>query len=68
MSEIEVMKRKIESMKGAFINQLQDEMDKRGSYSIEKNTMMIIDARASKKKQIMEEIVREIELITSKVT
>ena len=61
------MKRKIESLKGKIINQLQDEMEKRGSYYTEKNTMMIIDAVASQK-QIMEEIVRENELITSKVT
>ena len=68
MSEIEGLKREIESLKGTIINQLQDEMYKRGFSSTEYNTKTIIDAIASQTKQIMEEIVRETEVLTSKVT
>ena len=54
MSDLEVLKREIESLKGAITNQLQDEMDKIGFSSTEHNTNMIIDAMASKTEQIME--------------
>ena len=40
---------------------MQDDMDKRGFYSMEKNTITIIDAMVSQTQQIMEEIVRKTE-------
>ena len=54
MSEIEGLIHEIESLKGTIINQLQDDMDKRGFSSTEHNTKTIIDAMASLAKQIME--------------
>ena len=54
LSEVERLKRAIESLKGEIINQLQDEMDKRGFSSMEHNTKTIIDAMASQIKQITE--------------
>ena len=54
MSEIEVLKREIDYLKGTIINQLQDEMGKRGFYSMDHNNKTIIDAVASQTKQIME--------------
>ena len=62
------MKREIESLKGAIINKLQDEMENIGFFSTEHNIKAIIDAMASEKKHIMEEIVRKIEVLTGKVT
>ena len=50
MSEIELLKREIKSLKGIIINQLQDEMDKRGFSSMYHNTKEIIDEMASQKK------------------
>ena len=67
MSEIEGLKLEIKSLKGTIINQLQDEMDKRGFSSTEHNTKAIIDTMASQTKQNMEEIVRKTEVLTSKV-
>ena len=40
---------------------MQDDMDKRGFYSMEKNTKTIIDAMVSQTQQIMEEIMRKTE-------
>ena len=68
MSEIEVLKREIKSLKGATINQLQDEIYNRGFSSKEKNTNTIIDAMSSQTKQIMEETVMKTEVLTIKVT
>ena len=68
MSEIELFKLEIESLKGEIINQLQDEMRKRCLSSMENNTKTIIDAMASQTKDIMEEKVRMMEVLTSKVT
>ena len=53
VSDIEVLKREIQSLKGAIINQLQDDMDKRGFYSTDNNINTIIDAMASQTKNIM---------------
>ena len=54
MSEIEGLKREIESLKETIIKQLQYEMEKIGFYSTEHNTKMIIDAMASQTKHTME--------------
>ena len=61
------MKRGIYSLKGAFINQLQYDLDNRGFSSTKQNTNTIIDAMESQTKNIMEERVRKTEVITSKV-
>ena len=68
MSGIEGLKCEIEYLKGTIINQLQDDMDRRGFYSTERNTKTIIDTMTSQTKQIMEEIVRKTEALTSKIT
>ena len=68
ISDIEGLKREIESLKGEITNQLQDEMDKRGFSSMEHNTKRIIDEMASQTTNIMEETVIKTDLITSKVT
>ena len=68
MSDIEGLKREIESLKETILNQLQDEMDKRGFFFMEHNTKTIIDAMTSQTKQTMQEIVKKTEVITSKVT
>ena len=67
MSDIDGFKHKIESLKRKIINQLQDEMEKRGFSSTEHNTKAIIDTMASQTNQNMEEIVRKTEVLTSKV-
>ena len=67
MSEIEGVKREIESLKETIVNQLQDDMDKRGFFFMEHNTKTIIDAMTSQTKQTMQEIVKKTEVITSKV-
>ena len=67
MSEIEILKYDINSLKDTIINQLQDHMEKRGFSSTELNIKTIIDAMGSKTQQIMEEIVSNTELITSKL-
>ena len=67
VSDIEGLKREIESLKGTIINQLQDQMDERGFSSTVHNTKTTIDAMASQTKQIMEEIVGKNEVLTSKV-
>ena len=54
MSEIEGLKCEIKSLKGKIINQLQDDMDKRGFSSTDHNIKTIIDAMESQTKQIME--------------
>ena len=58
MSEIEGLKREIESLKGEMINQPQYEINKRGFSSTEHNTKTIIDTMAFKKKT-MEEMARK---------
>ena len=68
ISEIEGLKREIKSLKGTIINQLQDEMDKRGFSSTDNNTKTIIDAMVPETKETMEEIVRKTEVLMSKVT
>ena len=50
MSDIERLKRKIHSLKGTIINQLQDEMDKRGFSSTYHNTKTFIHTMESHKK------------------
>ena len=50
MSEIEGSKHEIKSLKGTIINQLQNETEKRGFSSTEKNTKTIIDEMASQTK------------------
>ena len=49
MSEIEGLKREIESLKGTLINQLQYGIEKRSFSFMEHNTKKIIDAIALKK-------------------
>ena len=44
MSEIDGLKREIKYLKGEIINQLQDEMDKRGFSTMDNNIRTIIDA------------------------
>ena len=68
MSEIKILKRKNEYLKGAIINQLQDEMYKRGFSYTEHNKNTIIDVMVIQTKNIMEEIVRNTEVLTSKIT
>ena len=68
ISELEGFKHKIQTLKEVVINQLQDDMDKRGFSSTQNNTKTIIDAMASQTKQITEERVRNTEVLTSKVT
>ena len=67
ISEIEGTKREIEYLKGTIINYLQYEIYKRRFSSTEHNAKTIIDAMESQAKQIMEEIVRNNEVLTSKV-
>ena len=67
MSEIYGFKNEIDSLKGTIVDQLKDEMDKRGFSSTEHNTKTIIDAMASQTKYNMEEIVINNEVLTSKV-
>ena len=54
MSEIEGLKREIESLNGKITNQLQDELDERGFSSTEHNNKTTIDAMASQTKHITE--------------
>ena len=68
MSEIEGLKHDIKSMKGTMTDQLQYDMDKRGFSYRENNTNTIIDTMESKTKQIMKEMVRKTEVLTSKLT
>ena len=68
MSEIEVLKREIESLKGKIINKLQYVLDKRLFSSADHNTKTVVDAMASQTKYIMEEIVSKTEVISSKIT
>ena len=54
MSEIERLKREIECLKGTIINQMKDDMNKIGFYSMYHNTKRIIDVMAPQTKKIME--------------
>ena len=67
MSEIKLLRRKINSLEVTIINQLQDEVYKRGCSSAEHNTKTIFNTMESQIKQIIEEIVSKTEVITSKV-
>ena len=67
MSQIEVLKPEIKSLKGKIINQLQDDMYKRGFSSTDHNTKTIIDSMTSQTRQIMETIVRNTEVLPSEV-
>ena len=49
MSDIEGLKHEIKYMMGKIINQLQDDIYKRGFSSVDNNTITIIDAMASQK-------------------
>ena len=68
MSEIEVFKSEIESLKGKIINNMQDVLDKRLFSSTDHNTKTVVNAMASQTKYIMEEIVSKTEVISSKIT
>ena len=54
MSELDIFKYEIESLKGKTINQLQYRIDKRGFSSAEHSTKTILDEMTSQTKQIME--------------